>query len=116
MPDFFRQDEDATEVMDDQSRPDVVFAGDVNAGYDHARDVNKKIQSDKNLADDRDFHLISPGSESVDHYGKGAELEERRDSFAKKCLVLWTYTKGACLAAEVGSDGFEHVDACFSLV
>src|SRR5437870_6024075 len=88
MADLFRHNENATEVMNDQARLDVAFARDVNAGHDHARDIDEKIKRDENLANDRDFDLVGPTTEAIDDGGKGAELEKRCDSFTKKALIL----------------------------
>jgi len=87
----------------------------VNAGNDHARDIDEKIKRDENLANDRDFDLVGPTTEAIDDGGKGAELEKRCDSFTKKALILRADTVGGGLAAKIGTNVFKHMDACFGL-
>src|SRR5215471_283858 len=101
--------------MDNQAWPDVVFARDMNAGYDHARDIDEEIEGDENLANDRDFDLVGPGTEAIDNDSKSAELEIRCDSFTKEGLIFRAHTVASGLAAKIGADVFEHVDACFGL-
>ena len=108
MADLFRQDEDATKVMDNQTRPDVVFARDVNPRYDHARDIDEEIKRDENLANDGDFDFVGPGTEAIDDDGKGAELEKRCDSFTKKGLIFRAHTEGGGFATKIGANVFKH--------
>src|SRR5439155_3239891 len=116
MANLFRQDENATKIMDNQTRPDVAFGRDVNAGDDHARDIDEEIESNKNLADDRDFDLVGPRTEAIDEDGEGAELEKRCDSFTKKSLIFRANTESGGLAAKIGTNVFKHTDAYFGLL
>ena len=108
MANLFRQDENATKIMDNQTRPDVAFGRDVNAGDDHARDIDEEIESNKNLADDRDFDLVGPRTEAIDEDGEGAELEKRCDSFTKKSLIFRANTESGGLTAKIGTNVFKH--------
>ena len=94
--------------MDNQTRPDVVFARDMNAGYDHARDIDEEVQRDENLPDNGHFDLIGPGTETIGDNGKGAELEKRCDSFTKEGLIFRSHTVGSGLAAKIGTNVFKH--------
>jgi hypothetical protein len=89
---------------------------DVNAGDDHARDIDEEIESNEDLADDRDFDLVGPRTEAIDEDGEGAELEKRCDSFTKKGLILRANTESGGLAAKIGTNVFKHTDAYFGLL
>src|SRR5262249_28292110 len=80
MADLLRQNENAAKIMDNQTWPDIAFGRDVNAGDDHARDIDEEIESNKDLANDRDFDLVGPRTEAIDDDGKGAEFEKGCDS------------------------------------
>ena len=94
--------------MDNEPRPNDVFARDVNAGYDHARDIDEEVERDENLADDRDFNLVDPRTEAINDHGKGAELKKRCDSLAKERLIFRANTVRAGLTAKIGANVFKH--------
>ncbi len=84
MTDLLCQDEDAGEVMNYQSRPDLGFACDMDPGDRHAENVDKQVESDQDLADDRNLDRVSPRAKSIDDDGKSSEFEKRRDRLRKK--------------------------------
>ncbi len=47
MTDLFRQDEDAAEVMDNETGTDLVFARDMDPGDRHAENVDEQIKGNQ---------------------------------------------------------------------
>jgi len=103
------QDENAAEVMDDKTGPNLVFARDMDPRDRHAKDVNEQVEGDEDLADNRNLYGIGPGTESINDNGKGPEFEERCNALAKECLVFRTDTEASHFPSEIGTNEFKHM-------
>ena len=108
MANLFGQDENAAEVMNHQSWPDLVFARDMDSGDRHTKDVDEQVERNEDLADNRNLHGVNPGAKSINDHGKGSEFEKRCNTLAEECLIFRTDSEGAHFSTEISTNEFKH--------
>jgi len=103
--------------MNDKTGPNLGFACDMDPRNRHAKDINEQVKGDEDLADNRNIDGIGPGTESINHNGKGSEFEEGGNALAEERLIFRTDTEASYLSSDIGTNEFKHmIELVFELI